>query len=140
MKARVTYKGDVFSESKDFPDDLAVGTEIEWTIASGTRRRPIKTYVVAIHPFSSTTGVTHHVEIDLNRPGTQTRMTVATVPDGPHLTTTDIMQMVMLVNSAILNGSADASTLALQKRLNALIPVVLRDGINPSAIEIYKDI
>lgn len=140
MKARVTYKGDTFSESKDFPDDLAIGTEIEWTIASGTRRHPIKTYVVAIHPFSSTTGVTHHVEIDLNRPGEQTRMTVATVPDGPHLMATDIMQMVMLVNSAIISGNTDASIIALQKRLNALIPVLLREGPSPSAIEIYKDI
>lgn len=134
----------IMAIKKDFPDDLAVGTELHWELANGLRRTVLKTYVQKISPLAVADGdITHEVEITGFDAKAQTRMVVATVPDGPFLKASDIMQMVMLVNSKIIedpDGAKNAGLLELQRRLSDLVPPLLKDGLNPSAIEIIKDI
>lgn len=141
MQARVIYRGDPISQNMELPDDIAVGTEIELTIKRPGPKHSIRTFVTRITTLSNAGELTHEVEVSLTRPGEATRMFVATVPDGPHLLASDIAVMVMLVNSRIIEGNAGSEILDLQKRLNALIPsVLLKDGANPTAIPLYKDV
>lgn len=144
MKARVMYGKEVLAIKRDFPDDLAVGTELHWELAHGRRRTMLKTYVQKVSALAVADGdITHEVEVTGFDAKAQTRMVVATVPDGPFLKASDIMQMVMLVNSKIIedpDGAKNAGLLELQRRLSDLVPPLLKGGINPSAIEIIQDI
>ncbi len=145
MKARVMYKGDLLSSLKEFPDDLQLGTEVEWVLGRGEQRTRIKTYVIAVRKLgdSQNSIITHEVEVadTLLTSIAATRLVAATIPDEAHLLASDIAVMVMLVNNRIIEGNAGPEIFGLQKRLNALIPtVILKGGANPSAIPFYKDI
>lgn len=142
MKARVIHNGSIISDKKEFPDDLEIGAQIDWTLARGAARTSIKLYVTRITPVVLRGGITHEVEVGSAEEATytqHTRMALETVPETSNLMASDFMQMVMLVNDRILEGKATPEILGLQGRLNALIPYVLHEG-NPTAVEIIKDI